>query len=116
MLKSEADTKLVDHVSTAFSIGGKKVEIDLCARGEDKPAVLSANGKVEAETVHVVFRFIDHDTWYHTKVPTMFVVFVDMTEFDGKDNGISLHRLFIFIIGGGCNVVASDVEMAVKEK
>ena len=89
-------------------VGGQEVEIDLGAGGKDEPAVLGADGKVETETIHVVDGFVEHNTGYNTHIPAMLVVFVDVAEFDGQDDGVGAGGSFFDIVGGGSDVVASD--------
>ena len=108
MLESEADAEFVYHVSAAALVCGQNVEIDFGARSEDEPAILGADGKVEADTIHVVDGFVKHKTGNGTNVPSVFVVFADVAEFYGKDDGVGGCCLFLDIVRGGSDVVASD--------
>ena len=98
----------MNHVSAAFRIGGEEVEVYLSAGREDEPAALGADGKVETDAVHVVYRFVEHDTRDNSDVPAVFVVFVDMAEFDGEDNGAGFGGILLTIVGGSGDVVAND--------
>ena len=116
MLQSEADAEFVNHIATAALVCGQEVEVDLGAGSEDEPAVLCADGKVEADAIHVVDGFANHETGDGANVPAVLVVFVDMAELDGEDNGASLLTYFISIIGIGVDIVPSDIKMAVEEE
>ena len=108
MLQSEADAEFVNHVATAALVCGQEVEVDLGAGSEDEPPVLCADGKVEADAIHVVDGFANHETGDSANVPAVLVVFVDMAELDGEDNGAGGGCFFLDVVGGGSDVVASD--------
>ena len=108
LLESEADAEFVNHVAATFRIGGEEIEVDLGAGGEDEPAVLGANSKVEADAIHVVYGFANHEARNGTNIPAVFVVLVDMAELDGEDDGAGGSGLFLDVVGGSSNVVASD--------
>ena len=115
-LQSEANTEFVDHVAAAAFVGRKEVEVDFGAGGKDEPAVLGADGKIEADAIHVVDGFANHEAWGGADVPAVLVVLVDVAEFEGKDDGTSLRTNFISIIETGVDVVTSDIKMAVEEE
>ena len=115
-LQSEANAEFVDHVATAAFVGRKEVEVDFGAGGKDEPAVLGADGKIEADAIHVVDGFANHEAWGGADVPAVLVVLVDVAEFEGKDDGTSLRTNFISIIETGVDVVTSDIKMAVEEE
>ena len=106
----------MNHVTAAVLVGGQEVEVDFGARGKDEPAVLGADGKVEADAIHVVDGFANHETGNGADVPAVLVVLVDVAEFEGKDDGTSLRTNFISIIEAGVDVVTSDIKMAVEEE
>lgn len=115
-LQSEANAEFVDHVATAAFVGRKEVEVDFGARGKDEPAALGTDGKIEADAIHVVDGFANHEAWGGADVPAVLVVLVDVAEFEGKDDGTSLRTNFISIIETGVDVVTSDIKMAVEEE
>lgn len=114
-LQSEANAEFVDHVATAAFVGRKEVEVDFGAGGKDEPAVLGADGKVATETIHVVDGFVEHHTGDNTEIPAVFVVFIDVAEFDGENDGVSGGSGFFDIVGGCSDFIARDAEVAVAE-
>ncbi len=105
----------MNHVSAAFRIGGEEVEVYLGAGCEDEPAALCANSKVAADAVHVVDGFVEHDTRDYSYIPAVFVVLVDVAEFEGKDDGVSGGCGFFDIVGGCSDFIARDAEVAVAK-
>ncbi len=114
-LQSEANAEFVDHVATAAFVGRKEVEVDFGAGGKDEPAVLGADGKIEADAIHVVDGFANHEAWGGADVPAVLVVLVDVAEFEGKDDGVSGGCGFFDIVGGCSDFIARDAEVAVAK-
>ncbi len=104
----------MDHITTATLVCGEDVKVDLGTRGENEPAALSANCNIKTETIHVVWCvLIYHYTWGRPNIPTVFVVFVYVAEFNGKDNRTGIGNFLRHIVGVNSYTITNYTQVTV---